>query len=137
MRRKESDCQARGSGARVTRVTLIALIALASACAMETPEERKKDTVDAGIYRTWDDVINRWIGQPRDKLGYELGPETFHKESTDGSTELVWDMTYPNAAGQAEMYNTLPLYGGNVNCKLVFIVDQDDIVRAGHRVGCD
>ena len=137
MRRNGSECRASYPGTQLARVTLVALVALTSACAAETPEERKKDPVDAGIYQTWDDVINRWIGQPQDKLGYELGPPTFQKESTDGSTELVWDMTYPNAEGQAQMYNTLPLYGGNVNCKLVFIVGQDDIVRSGHRIGCD
>jgi hypothetical protein len=115
---------------------VIAATIATSACAAETPEERKKDPVASGIYQTWDDVVNRWIGQPEDKLGYEFGPPTFHKESSDGFTELVWDMTYPNASGQAEMYNTLPLYGG-VNCSLVFIVDQDHIVRSGRRIGCD
>jgi hypothetical protein len=121
----------------VIRVTLVALLALSPGCAMETPEERKKDPVEAGIYQTWDDVVNRWIGQPRDKLGYELGAPTFHKEAADGTTELIWDMTYPNSAGQAQIDNLLPLYGGNVNCSLVFIVDEGGIVQSGHRVGCD
>ena len=117
---------------------LIVIVAfLTGACAAETPEELKKDPVDRGVYQTWDDVVNRWIGQHRDKLGYELGPPTFHKESDDGFTELVWDMTYPNAPGQARMYNLLPLYGGNVNCKLIFVADSNGVIVKGERVGCD
>jgi len=115
---------------------VMALVMVLGACA-ETPEELKKDPVDRGVYQTWDDVINRWIGQNRTELGYELGPPTFHKEAEDGSTELVWDMTYPNAAGQAQMYNLLPLYGGNVNCKLVYFADPNGVIVKGQRIGCD
>lgn len=122
---------------RCLKKILIAAVALAAAGCAETPEELKKDPVDRGIYQTWDDVINRWIGQKRELLGDELGPPTFHKEAADGTTELIWDMTYPNAPGQAQMYNLLPLYGGNVNCKLVYIVNPDGIVVSGHRIGCD
>ena len=112
------------------------MIAVLAACAAETPEQQKNDPVASGVYQTWDDVVNRWIGEPRDKLGYELGPPTFHKEAEDGSTELVWDMTYPNAGGQAEIYETLPMYGG-VSCKLVFFTNPEGIVKAGKRIGCD
>jgi hypothetical protein len=103
-------------------------------CATEDP----KDPSLKGIYQTWDDVVNRWIGQPKDKLFYEIGPPNYHqKESGDGYTEMMWDMTLPSLPGQAEAFSTLPLYGADVNCKLVFIADQDGIIRSGRCVGCD
>jgi hypothetical protein len=105
---------------------------------METPEERKNDPVASGYYQTWDDVINRWIGQPKDKLFYELGPPTLHqKESSDGFTEMAWDMTIPSLPGQAREFGTLPLYGADVSCKLIFIGDQNGVIRSGRRIGCD
>lgn len=117
---------------------LLVAVALADGVTVGCATDDPKDPSVKGIYQTWDDVINRWIGQPKDKLFYELGPPTFHqKESTDGFSEMMWDMTIPSLPGQAEAYGTLPLYGMDVNCKLVFIADQDDIIRSGRRIGCD
>lgn len=89
-----------------------------------------------GFYQTWDEVITRWIGQQKADLYYELGPPQFHKQAEDGMEELVWDMTLPSLPGQAEIYNTLPLYGG-VDCRLVFFADQAGLIKAGQRVGCE
>jgi hypothetical protein len=90
----------------------------------------------AGIYQTWDDVVTRWIGRQKADLYLELGPPQFHKQSGDGMEELVWDMTLPSLPGQAEIYGTLPLYGG-VDCRLFFFADPEGLIRAGHRDGCD
>ncbi len=90
----------------------------------------------AGVYQTWDDVISRWIGRQKTDLYYELGPPQFHKEADDGTEELVWDMTLPSLPGQAEIYDTLPLYGG-LDCKLFFFADAQGVIKAGRRVGCD
>ena len=90
-----------------------------------------------GIYQTWDDVINRWIGAQKDDLYYELGPPTFHPKDLDnGYQELMWDMTIASVPGQAERYNTLPLYTSE-SCRLVFIADSRGIIKSGHRIGCD
>ncbi len=122
-------------GKWITWMSAVAVVGLFTAgCATEDP----KDPSLKGIYQTWDDVVNRWIGQPKDKLFYEIGPPTYHqKESSDGYTEMMWDMTLSSLPGQAESFGTLPLYGTDVNCKLVFIADQDGIIRSGRRVGCD
>lgn len=91
-----------------------------------------------GFYQTWDDVINRWIGKNKKDLYYKLGPPNLHpKESADGMTEMAWDFAIDRMPGQADEYGLLPLYGGNVNCKLIFIADANDIIRSGERVGCD
>ena len=90
----------------------------------------------AGVYQTWDDVINRWIGKQKVDLYYELGPPQFHKEAEDGMEELVWDMTLPSLPGQAEIYDTLPLYG-SIDCRLFFFADAQGIIKAGRRTGCD
>jgi hypothetical protein len=90
----------------------------------------------AGVYQTWDDVITRWIGQQKVNLYYELGPPQFHKEAQDGMEELVWDMTLPSLPGQAEIYGTLPLYGG-VDCRLFFFADAQGVIKTGRRVGCN
>lgn len=90
----------------------------------------------AGIYQTWDEVITRWIGRQKVDLYYELGPPQFHKQAQDGMEELVWDMTLSSLPGQAEIYNTLPLYGG-VDCRLFFFADQTGLITSGRRVGCD
>lgn len=90
----------------------------------------------AGIYQTWDDVISRWIGQQKTDLYYELGPPQFHKEAQDGMEELVWDMTLSSLPGQAEIYNTLPLYGG-LDCQLFFFADAEGLIKSGRRVGCE
>ncbi|MGQ0809630.1 MAG: hypothetical protein ACT4OO_00185 [Nitrospiraceae bacterium] len=91
----------------------------------------------AGIYNTWDDVVNRQIGAKTQELYYELGPPNLHPHALEhGMTEMVWDMTIDRMPGQADNYNTLPLYGGNA-CRLVFIADKDEIVQSGRRIGCD
>ena len=91
----------------------------------------------SGVYQTWDDVVTRWIGKPKKDLYYELGPPQFHKEADDGTEELVWDMTLPGLPGQAQLYNTLPLYGDGVDCKLFFFADPQGLIKAGRREGCD
>jgi hypothetical protein len=90
----------------------------------------------AGIYQTWDEVITRWIGRQKVDLYYELGPPQFHKQAQDGVEELVWDMTLPSLPGQAEIYNTLPLYGG-LDCRLFFFADQAGLITSGRRMGCE
>ena len=93
-----------------------------------------------GVYRTWDDVINRWIGAKKQDLYYELGAPNLHpKESPDGMTEMVWDMTIDRMPGQADYYHTLPLsfYGGITNCQLVFFANPDGVIVSGQRIGCD
>ena len=95
------------------------------------------DSGVTGIYQTWDDVITRWIGKHKEDLYLELGPPNLHpKEAEDGTTEMVWDMTIDRMPGQADEYNTLPLYGG-VDCRLIFFADKEGIVTSGHRNGCD
>jgi hypothetical protein len=91
-----------------------------------------------GPYQTWDDVISRWIGAEKQDLYYEMGPPNLHpKETSEGMTEMVWDMTIDRMPGQADEYNLLPLYGQAVNCQLIFLADKKDIIRAGKRIGCD
>lgn len=90
----------------------------------------------AGIYQTWDEVIDRWIGKQKVDLYYELGPPQFHKEEPNGMEELVWDMTLPSLPGLAEIYGTLPLYGSIMDCRLFFFVDASGVIKSGRRVGC-
>ncbi len=95
------------------------------------------DPVVSGIYQTWDDVITRWIGKHKEDLYLELGPPNLHpKEAEDGTMEMVWDMTIDRMPGQADEYDTLPLYGG-VDCRLIFFADKAGIVTSGRRNGCD
>lgn len=116
---------------RVTLLSsLLGLMLLTGACAAD------RGPVLAGIYQTWDDVITRWIGRQKADLYLELGPPQFHKEWQDGVEELVWDMSLPSLPGQAEIYGTLPLYGG-VDCRLFFFADGQGIIKTGRRVGCD
>ena len=90
----------------------------------------------AGMYSTWDDVINRWIGKQKADLYLELGPPNLHpKEAEDGTIEMVWDMTIDRMPGQADEYNTLPLYGGG-DCRLFFFADKAGLVTNGRRIGC-
>ena len=111
-------------------VACLSLALLSGGCAID------QKPVLAGVYQTWDDVITRWIGQQKVDLYYELGPPQFHKEAQDGMEELVWDMTLPSLPGLAEIYDTLPLYGG-IDCRLFFFADAKGIIKAGQRVGCD
>jgi hypothetical protein len=95
-------------------------------------------TAVRGPYGTWDEVVTRWIGAQKQDLYYELGPPNLHpKQTADGKTEMVWDMTIDRMPGQADEYNLLPLYNASVNCQLVFFADTKDIIRAGRRIGCD
>ncbi len=109
-----------------------ALSALAGGCA---------GTMEPGVsgfYQTWDDVINRWVGKNKTDLYYELGPPNLHpKTSADGMEEMGWDFTIDRMPGQADYYNLLPIYGGNVNCRLIFVADKNGVIRSGERQGCD
>ncbi|MEP7152047.1 MAG: hypothetical protein ABI856_10075 [Nitrospira sp.] len=49
---------------------------------------------------------------------------------------MVWDMTIDRMPGQADEYNTLPLYGG-VDCRLIFFADKEGMVTSGRRNGCE
>jgi hypothetical protein len=92
----------------------------------------------SGPYRTWDDVITRWIGGNTTDLYLEFGPPNLHPhELEDGRTEMVWDFSVDRMPGQADDYNLLPLYGGGVNCQIHFIADAKGVVQEGRRVGCD
>lgn len=113
-----------------TFMIVLALLLLIESCATD------EGPVLSGIYQTWDDVITRWIGQQKTDLYYELGPPQFHKEAQDGTEELVWDMTLPSLPGQAELYDSLPLYGG-VDCRLFFFADAREVIQSGRREGCE
>lgn len=90
-----------------------------------------------GIYRTWDDMINRWIGKPVSDLYLELGPPNLHPhELGQGMTQMVWDYGIDRMPGQADEYGLLPMYGFE-NCQLVFVADQNGIVQSGKRIGCE
>jgi hypothetical protein len=106
------------------------LLLLFNGCATD------KGPVLAGVYQTWDDVITRWVGKEKTDLYYELGPPQFHKEAQDGTEELVWDMTLPSLPGLAEIYDTLPLYGG-IDCRLFFFADAQGVITSGQREGCE
>lgn len=112
-------------------VAILLLFSEISAC--KTGSERGV----SGIYQTWDDVVARWIGKHKDDLYLELGPPNLHpKEAEDGTSEMVWDMTIDRMPGQADEYNTLPLYGG-VDCRLIFFADKEGMVTSGRRNGCE
>mgnify|MGYP003385177038 CR=1 FL=1 len=51
------------------------------------------DSVSAGVYQTWDDIVNRCLGKAKTDLFLALGPPQFHNEADDGMEELFWDMT--------------------------------------------
>ena len=111
--------------------TFLSLVLLNGGCATD------QGPVLAGVYQTWDEVITRWVGQQKTHLYYELGPPQFHKEAEDGMEELVWDITLSSLPGQAELYDTLPLYGAVVDCRLFFFANTQGVIKAGRRVGCD
>jgi hypothetical protein len=118
---------------RLVAVMMGCLTLLSVSCAAD---KSKRDV--SGPYQTWDDVINRWIGGDVKKLYLELGPPNLHPhELADGRTELVWDFAIDRMPGQADEYNLLPLYAGNVNCQLHFVADAKGVVQEGYRVGCD
>jgi hypothetical protein len=90
----------------------------------------------AGIYDSWDDVIARWIGKSKEALYYELGPPNLHAlELPDRQTEMMWDMTIDRMPGQADEYGLLPLTRSQT-CRLLFVADQEGIIRWGKRIGC-
>jgi len=128
--RSDSSNMYKGTCSCGTFLAALSFMLLIQGCATD------KGPVLGGVYQTWDDVISRWIGRQKTKHYYELGPPQFHKESDDGMEELVWDMTLPSMPGQAEIYNTLPLYGG-LDCRLYFFADARGVIKAGRRDGCD
>ncbi|WP_447986962.1 hypothetical protein [Nitrospira sp. Nam74] len=90
----------------------------------------------SGIYDSWDDVIARWIRKSKEALYYELGPPNLHAlELTDGQTEMMWDMTIDRMPGQADEYGLLPLTRSQP-CRLLFVGDQEGMIRWGKRIGC-
>ena len=110
---------------------ILLLLSATSACTTGS------DPGVSGIYQTWDDVVNRWIGKHKEDLYLELGPPNLHpKEAEDGTSEMVWDMTIDRMPGQADEYYTLPLYGG-VDCRLIFFADKEGTITSGHRNGCE
>lgn len=115
---------------------LLRLLACLTLCLVSGGCATNQGPVLAGVYQTWDDVITRWIGKEKTDLYYELGPPQFHKEAQDGTEELVWDMTLPSLPGQAEIYDTLPLYGG-LDCRLFFFANAQGVITSGRRLGCE
>jgi hypothetical protein len=92
----------------------------------------------AGPYQTWDEVINRWVGGQVSDLYVELGPPNLHPhQREDGTIEMIWDFAIDRMPGQADAFDLLPLYGGNVNCQIHFFVDVTGKVLKGERVGCE
>ena len=119
------------SQASIGRAAGCCLICLSLGCASA------KDPGVKGVYPTWDDVIQRWIGKPVSDLYLELGPPNLHpKELGDGMTEMVWDYGIDRMPGQADEYGLLPMYGFE-NCQLTFLADQKGIVQSGKRNGCE
>jgi hypothetical protein len=100
------------------------------------PDRSKRDV--AGPYKTWNDVIERWIGGQTADLYVELGPPNLHPhELENGMTEMVWDYAIDRMPGQADNYDLLPLYGENMDCQVHFFADAEGVVREGHLVGCE
>jgi hypothetical protein len=115
---------------------LCAVSAVLAGCATESKDAAKRDVV--GPYRTWNDVISRWVGGQVTDLYVELGPPNLHPhELENGAIEMVWDFGIDRMPGQADEFNLLPLYGGNVNCQIHFIADPKGTILRGERVGCE
>lgn len=105
-------------------------------CVTESKDAAKRDV--AGPYQTWDDVIKRWVGGQVTDLYVELGPPNLHPhELENGTTEMVWDFGIDRMPGQADAFNLLPLYGGDVNCQIHFFADPKGTILRGERVGCE
>jgi hypothetical protein len=120
-------------GLHVPAILLGCLILVAGGC---VADKNPRDV--AGPYITWDNVIKRWIGGNVTDLYVELGPPNLHPhELEDGRIEMVWDFGIDRMPGQADAFNLLPLYGGNVNCQVHFFANQKGIVKDGSLVGCD
>ncbi|HEU4686415.1 MAG TPA: hypothetical protein VFS39_18045 [Nitrospira sp.] len=117
---------------RATVVLIGCLILMTAAC---VTDKNPRDV--AGPYQTWDDVIKRWIGGNTDDLYVELGPPNLHPHlHENGLIEMVWDFGIDRMPGQADAFNLLPLYGGNVNCQVHFFADQKGVIKDGNLVGC-
>ena len=105
-------------------------------CVAESKDVAKRDV--AGPYQTWDEVINRWVGGQVSDLYVELGPPNLHPhQSEDGTIQMIWDFSIDRMPGQADAFNLLPLYGGNVNCQIHFFADLTGKILKGERVGCE
>jgi hypothetical protein len=91
---------------------------------MESKEAAKRDVI--GPYKTWDEVISRWIGGRTSDLYVELGPPNLHPHELDNG------MT-----GQADAYELLPVFGQDVNCQIHFFADAQGIITKGEKVGCE
>ena len=106
-----------------------------AACVAESKDAAKRDV--AGPYPTWDDVISRWVGGQVTDLYVELGPPNLHPHQLeDGTVEMAWDFGIDRMPGQADAYNLLPLYGGDVNCQIHFFADPKGTILRGERIGC-
>ena len=109
--------------------------AVLSGCATESKDAAKREV--AGPYQTWDDVIKRWVGGQVSDLYVELGPPNLHPhQMEDGTIQMAWDFGIDRMPGQADAYDLLPLYSGNVNCQIHFFADQKGTILRGERVGC-
>ncbi len=105
-------------------------------CVTESKEAAKRDVT--GPYKTWDEVISRWIGGRTSDLYVELGPPNLHPHELDnGMTEMAWDFGIDRMPGQADAYELLPIYGQDVNCQIHFFADAKGIIRKGEKVGCE
>jgi hypothetical protein len=126
---------------RLSKLQISVLVAwflciLIIGCVTESKDAAKRDVI--GPYKTWDAVINRWIGGSVPDLYVELGPPNLHPhELDDGMSEMVWDFGIDRMPGQADAYELLPLYGENVNCQLHFFADAKEIIVKGEKVGCE
>ena len=109
--------------------------AVLSSCATESKDAAKREV--AGPYQTWDDVIKRWVGGQVSDLYVELGPPNLHPhQMEDGTIQMAWDFGIDRMPGQADAYDLLPLYSGNVNCQIHFFADQKGTILSGERIGC-
>lgn len=105
-------------------------------CVAESKDAAKRDV--AGPYQSWDEVITRWVGGQVSDLYVELGPPNLHPhQREDGTIEMTWDFAIDRMPGQADAFNLLPLYAGNVNCQIHFFADLTGKVLKGERVGCE
>jgi hypothetical protein len=110
--------------------------ALLSGCATPSKDAAKRDV--SGPYKTWDDVITRWVGGQLTDLYVELGPPNLHPHQLqDGTIQMVWDFGIDRMPGQADAYDLLPLYSGSANCQIHFFSDQRGTIVRGERMGCD
>lgn len=120
---------------RPASVLVLVLCAVIVGCATESKDAAKRDV--AGPYQTWDQVIRRWVGGQVSDLYVELGPPNLHPHQLDdGTIQMVWDFGIDRMPGQADAFNLLPLYGGNVNCQIHFFADPKGTILRGERVGC-